>query len=106
MNDGITTEMLTRQMMSAGGYHARPQDEDTMSVRSQDETARFLTLLTSLRVSLLTSLSLHFLVSRRLMFEDVSAPPLTIRRILLLSRVDIFGCSSLRSHSWDHSTTP
>jgi hypothetical protein len=78
MNDGITTEMLTRQMMSAGGYHARPQDEDTMSVRSQDETARFL----SLCVSLLTSLSL---VSRRLMFEDVSAPPLTIRRILLLS---------------------
>jgi hypothetical protein len=79
MNDGITTEMLTRQMMSAGGYHARPQDEDTMSVRSQDETARFLSLSVSL------SHSLHSLVSRRLMFEDVSAPPLTIRRILLLS---------------------
>lgn len=44
-SEGITADLLNRQMMSSGGYHGRIQDEDTMSVRSQDETARYLNII-------------------------------------------------------------
>jgi hypothetical protein len=54
-DQGITADMLNRQMMSTGGYHGRPQDEDTMSVRSQDETARSSRTSSSSHFSLLSA---------------------------------------------------
>jgi hypothetical protein len=81
-DQGITVDMLNRQMMSTGGYHGRPQDEDTMSVRSQDETATCVHLFPSSLSSPSPLLSLQICQCLRLITASLTrfqTPPLAGR---------------------------